>query len=112
MITDKGIERIFGIGVNHAHEWSNIKIKKTWKAIVTRPAFENNLILVKSFKSLIGPGGSALSLTSRLCNTEPAGQFCSIEHGFNQQCDHHCIAQHTGKYTICISVDIGFNILW
>ena len=97
MITEKGVERIFGIGIDLAHDWSNIKIKKTWKSIVTRPAFENNLILVQNFKSLIGPGGSALSLTSRICNTEPAKLFCSFEDGFNHECNHQCVAQHTGK---------------
>ena len=82
----RGIERIFGVGIAAAHDWSGPKIRKTWKAIVTRPAFERNLILVKKYKTLSEPGGSYVSLTNRLCNTESADNYCSLAHGFSQDC--------------------------
>ena len=94
----RGIERVFGVGVANAHDWSQSKIRKTWKAIVTRPAFERNLILVKRHKTLSEPGGSWATLSSRLCNTESADKYCSSEHGFLQHCftEHQCVEQHTG----------------
>ena len=97
----RGIERVFGVGVSNAHDWSESKIRKTWKAIVTRPAFERNLILVKRHKTLSEPGGSWLTLSSRLCNTESADKYCSADHGFLQDCfsEHQCVEQHTGKGT-------------
>ena len=53
---------------------------------MTRPAFERNLILVKKHKVLSEPGGSYVTLTNRLCNTESADKYCSLDHGYSQDC--------------------------
>ena len=71
-----GIERIFGIGIDAAHKWYRSRVRKTWKSIVTRPVFDENLILLKRWKSLVGPGGSFLSLTNKICSTEPSQNYC------------------------------------
>ena len=75
-----GIERILGIGIAAAHKWDKSRVRKTWKSIVTRPAFDENLILLKKWKTLTGPGASFLSLTHRICSTEPSQNYCD-RHG-------------------------------
>ena len=75
-----GVERILGIGIAAAHKWDKSRVRKTWKSIVTRPAFDENLILLKKWKTLTGPGASFLSLTHRICSTEPSQNYCD-RHG-------------------------------